>query len=124
MFELVFVLHMITGFLQEFHPPGDLAPVRNLEVIFSHYVNGEFKYNLIPLIPFTEILKFRHSRLFYLIKLMRLRLCFELLSDKNFLKSLRRLNDKKMKDLCEKEQSELGTGVVTDWSSQENSTLK
>jgi C4-dicarboxylate transporter len=56
MFELVFVVHLITGFFQEFHPPGTLTPIRKLGMIFNHYTTGEFKYNLIPLIPLTEIL--------------------------------------------------------------------
>ena len=105
-FELVFSIHLITGFFQEYHPPGTINPIRNMGIIANNYINGEFKYNLIPLIPFTEIFQFKHTRLLYLIKLMRLRLCFELLSDKNFLRGLRRLNNSKMKNLVEREQAE------------------
>ena len=96
-FESVFAIHLISGFFQEFHPPGHLTPVRNLNAIASQYIqSGHLVSNLIPLIPLTEILQFKHSRLLYFIKCVRLRLSFEILSNKNFLKELRRYNDIKM----------------------------
>ena len=55
-FEFIFAIHMITGFFYEMHMPGTVIPIRNLRTIANHYILGEFKYNIIPLVPLTEIL--------------------------------------------------------------------
>ena len=43
------------GFITEFYPENALKPVRNLSEIAVHYLQTDFIKNLVPLIPFTEM---------------------------------------------------------------------
>ena len=72
-FESMFFLYTILQFIKEYTPEFQLTPVRNLKLICRNYLETQFKWDIIPLIPLQEI-KFgnNRNRLFFLIKLIRL----------------------------------------------------
>ena len=81
MFESIFVISMIIEFITDFKERNENGvgsnsqSVKSLELIAKRYVfEGNFRYDLIPLIPFQLLLLTggRYFHLFYLIKISRI----------------------------------------------------
>lgn len=50
-FELIFLIHMLLQFLVEFTPEGNKVPITDLSKISMNYINGDFVWDFIPIIP-------------------------------------------------------------------------
>ena len=59
-------------------------PVKKLLKTALHYIYGEMIYDLLPLIPFHLMIKFKYSRLLFLIKNIRIKKSFILLDTQRF----------------------------------------
>lgn len=70
---MTFLIHTLVGFITEYLPKDATKPERRLYLIAQNYVMSEFLFNLIPLIPFTEIIKNQSCRKLFLIKCIRIR---------------------------------------------------
>ena len=65
---------MFIKLLTDFHLPGEMEPVRDLEVIIRNYVySWVFVLDFTTIIPFTQMLEsMQQSELFYIIKVYRM----------------------------------------------------
>ena len=75
--EIVFLFYFIIQFFKEFKPVGtgdEGKSVRKWSSIIINYLQGEFIWDFIPLLPFQFLSLYRNrDRLVYLIKCLRLR---------------------------------------------------
>ena len=99
-FESLFFIDMITNFFKEYQPTDAIQPVRSFEKISRNYMNGQFIYDIIPLIPYSYMFEFRNSRLLYFLKSIRIFKSVEMMSDKVFIKELADYNKHKMEKCC------------------------
>lgn len=77
--ECVFLVHMITQALLEYKVQGGKLPVRDPGKTATRYLQTDFIYDLIPLIPFQFQSMYRNRQyLFYVVKMMRLWKGFDL----------------------------------------------
>jgi hypothetical protein len=88
-FECMFFVHMATQFLLEYQEEGK-HPVRDIPMIASNYIQGEFALDIIPLIP-LQLIKLNQDReqLFYIIKLLRLNKCLSLFDINRIMKQVK-----------------------------------
>jgi hypothetical protein len=91
---------MLLEFILEYTDEQTTLPVRNISQISLRYVKGEFKFDLLPLIPFNFIWHFQYSRLFYLIKCIRLLETFEVLDTGKFMKHIKIFFQKRLEQIC------------------------
>jgi hypothetical protein len=84
-FESIFFIDMISNFFTEYQPNDSIKPVRSIEKISLHYLNGQFIFDAIPIIPYTFLFSFKNCRLLYFVKSIRIFKSIELLSDKVFI---------------------------------------
>ena len=82
--EGVCFLDFLAQFCLEYQGFDDPNPVRQINLTAKRYAYNEMVYDLIPLIPFTMFLKFKHSRLLFLIKTIRIKKSLSLLDTKKF----------------------------------------
>ena len=68
----------------EYKGPDDPLPVRELQKTAMRYIKNEMPEDLIPLIPWSYIFTFKNSRLFYLIKAIRIKKIGKLLNARKF----------------------------------------
>ena len=80
---------MLLEFILEYTDEQTNQPVRNISAIALRYAKGDMKYDLLPLIPFNSLWQFQYSRLFYLIKCIRLLETFEMLDTAKFMKQVK-----------------------------------
>ena len=75
--EIVFLIYFLMQFFKEFKPVGTGdggKTVRIWSKIIINYIQGEFIWDFIPLLPFQFLRLFRkRDRLLFLIKCLRLR---------------------------------------------------
>ena len=57
-FETIFLLHMILQFFLEFCPESTNVPVIDLKKIAVHYLEGEFKGDMIAILPLFQLIVF------------------------------------------------------------------
>ena len=89
-FESLFFIHMILQFFKEIKLGYTSKPIRRVHLIAKHYLKNEFIWDLIPLIPLQLIkLKNNRVRLFFLIKIYRLKKGFKLFDVQKILKSFK-----------------------------------
>jgi hypothetical protein len=64
---------MVLQFFLEYCPESTNVPVRDLKKIAINYLYGEFKFDILALLPF-QIMTLKNNRqyLFFIIKLLRL----------------------------------------------------
>jgi hypothetical protein len=80
-------MYMLLDFLLQFcleYPTESLNHVYQLKETAIHYAYGEMIYDLLPLIPFHLIFKFKYSRLLFVIKNIRIKKSFILLDTRRF----------------------------------------
>lgn len=80
-FETMFLIDLILNFFVEYQPEDSKHPVRDMSKIAVHYLQGEFKMDAIPLIPFQFMtMKNNRDSLFFTIKWIRLIKGFKLIN--------------------------------------------
>ena len=90
-FELIveglFLLDFILSFFLQYMPQNaeTLVPIKDVSKTAMRYFQTGMSRDLIPLIPFHLFFKFRYSRLFYLIKCIRVAKSIGLLDSKRFM---------------------------------------
>ena len=57
-------------------------------------------FDMIPLFPFTLIFKHKYSRLYFFIKCIRIKKCYQLLDTKKFNALLKKFLNKKLNEAC------------------------
>ena len=88
--ETIFFIDFCTKFILEYVPLDFIArPVRDIKLITIKYIKGNFLLDLIPLIPFTSITEFTGSRLFFLIKTIRILKSLNILDQQYFMKAVK-----------------------------------
>ena len=95
LFELIFAIDILREFLTEFTPEGETIRVRNLGRIATHYIEGDFYFDMIPTFPITFFLnnsKAEIWRLFYLIKVIRVATAFEIYNTRGMVDCLKLQN--------------------------------
>jgi hypothetical protein len=100
-FESIFCIDMLTNFFKEYQTNEDSLPVRSLERISRHYLQGQFIFDCIPLIPYSLMFEFKYCRLLYFLKSIRIFKSIEMLSDKVFMKELNDYNRARMVKCCQ-----------------------
>mmetsp|Transcript_13798 Transcript_13798/g.21545 ORF Transcript_13798/g.21545 Transcript_13798/m.21545 type:complete len:124 (+) Transcript_13798:264-635(+) len=78
--EATYLLDFITLFLMEYQTQESHVPVRDIAKTAKRYFQTQMMSDLVPLIPFTEMLHFKYSRLFFLVKCIRINKSFRLLN--------------------------------------------
>jgi len=79
-FESLFLMMMLCNFVTDFTRDGEHVAVSDIEEISVHYLQGDFLYDIIPLIPFNFFLdnsQFKFYRLFFCIKVLRVKTGFD-----------------------------------------------
>ena len=101
--ELTYLLDFGLSFLLQYTPKDQesSASVDDVSLTSINYVKTDMVYDLIPLIPLTEIFHFEYCRLFYLFKCIRISKSLDLLNTKSFMDAIkkfqRRMLERKMK---------------------------
>jgi hypothetical protein len=99
LFEVIFALDITFQFLTEFTPDGETIPLRSLKRIASHYIDGDFYFDMIPTIPITFFLNNSQEeiwRLLYLIKVIRIATALEIYNVREMINYLRLRNKQKV----------------------------
>ena len=72
-FELFFLVDMILKFFLEYTPSYSRTPVRNLRLTSQHYIETQFFWDFVALMPLQKLTLTDHrDRLFYLLKQVRM----------------------------------------------------
>lgn len=80
-FETMFLIDCILTFFVEYQPEDSKYPVRDMSKIAINYLQGAFKFDVIPLIPLQYLtLKNKREYLFFTIKWIRLIKGFKLIN--------------------------------------------
>ena len=74
-FETVFAISFVLNFFIEFYPDGSTIPVRNMRQIAFRYIQNEFVFDLIPLIPLPNLFRGGRDYHWYMVKIIRLSKC-------------------------------------------------
>lgn len=82
--ESICFLDFLAQFCLEYQGLDDPNPVRQITLTAKRYASNEMMWDLIPLVPFAMFLKFKHSRLLFLIKTIRIKKSLSLLDTKKF----------------------------------------
>lgn len=75
--------------MTSYTPLGSHYPTKNISKIFLNYVKGEFLFDVVPLIPFVEIVRFPGSRFLLLLKVMRLRSVVTIMDTKTLMAQIK-----------------------------------
>jgi hypothetical protein len=84
--EGIFLIDLGFEFILEYTDEATNLPVRDIATISLRYLKGGFIEDAIPLIPWNWFVKFKYSRIFFLIKCFRLKETFDLLDTGKFMK--------------------------------------
>lgn len=88
--EQFFFVAVILGFLMEV-PSNDVSyPLKTVSKTSERYLKQNFIYDLLPLIPYRFIFKFKFSRFFYFVKIMRIRNFLRALDTSSFMKHVKK----------------------------------
>lgn len=101
MIEGIFLLDLGFEFILEYTDEATNLPVRDIATISLRYLKGGFIEDVIPLIPWNWFVKFKYSRIFFLIKCFRLKETFDLLDTGKFMKQVKKIFEKKLDKICE-----------------------
>ena len=93
-FEAVFLISMIVEFLTDYQPEQQgQEPIRDPILIAKKYIYGGFIVDLFALIPFTYFIQLKdgYGRLFYLVRVLRLKKGFQIVNVANIMQNLKLL---------------------------------
>jgi hypothetical protein len=79
-FESLFLIMMLCNFVTDFTRDGEHVAVTDLEEIGVRYIQSDFLYDLVPLLPFSFFLdnsQYKFYRLFFCIKVLRVKTGFD-----------------------------------------------
>ena len=85
---------MLLNFFKAYKPNdhGDVAEIRDLRLISYRYLSTDFKYDIIPLLPLQFIhLKNHRERLFYLLKVVRLKYGSNIINHRSTVKLVKKI---------------------------------
>lgn len=99
--EGIFLVDLGFEFILEYTDEATNMPVRDIATISLRYLKGGFIEDAIPLIPWNWFVKFKYSRIFFLIKCFRLKETFDLLDTGKFMKQVKRIFEKKLDKICD-----------------------
>ena len=69
----MFIFYMVSCFFTEFKTySSSTRPIRDIKLIALQYIKGQFMFDILSLIPFNDMFHFNHSRIFLLLKILRL----------------------------------------------------
>ena len=72
-FEIIFTISIVTKFLEEFLKDGQLNPIRDLKQIAERYLQTDFVWDFVPIIPFPFIFNIGGiEQHLYMIKCVRM----------------------------------------------------
>lgn len=74
--------------------------IRSIEMTAQRYIKNEMLFDMVPLFPFTLLFKHKYSRLYFLIKCIRIKKCYQLLDTKKFNAILKKYLNDKLKKKC------------------------
>jgi hypothetical protein len=104
--EGIFFIDFLTQFCLEYSSFDDTAPVRNINLTAKRYANNEMMFDLIPLVPFTLFLRFKYSRLLFIIKTIRIKKSVKLLDTKKFVEIVKEFFDQELQKVCQDDKKE------------------
>jgi hypothetical protein len=112
--EGIFLIDMMIEFVLEFHDDATNTDVRDISIISKRYLKNEFLSDFIPLIPFNwiGIFKFKHSRIFFLVKCFRLKETFAILDTAKIMKHVKRFYANKLNKIVD--NPELAENIYID----------
>jgi len=87
-FEALFLVDILLKFILEYKDDftsSHVHQVRDVSLISIRYLKTKFAYDLIPIVPFNWVFHFKYSRIFYLVKCMRLLDTFQVLDTGKFM---------------------------------------
>ena len=96
--EIVFVSDALLQLLVEYEDPITRATIRDPYKIAVNYFKGRFSFDALTIIPFTRIVKntIELSRLFYCVKVLRLKKGYYLLDTGRFKQTIRSIYTEKL----------------------------
>lgn len=101
-FELCFFIDMITNFFKDTNDSEDFHVSRSFKEVSTAYYKDRFIWDLIPLIPFQYlVLKRNRQRLFFIIKIIRLKNGLQDYSTRNIMKIIKRWQNGHINKLIE-----------------------
>jgi hypothetical protein len=79
---------------------------KNVSVIAKNYINGPFKWDIIPLIP-LQLIKLKNGRhnLFYVIKTIRIFRGFQLFNVSEIMREIKEIDSKRVKNEADIDES-------------------
>jgi hypothetical protein len=83
--ESIFALDCILKFFSEYVDDQSDITIRDHGLIGQRYLKQGFMIDIIPLIPFFVVFKFKYARLLYLLKLFRILAILQMIDTKKFM---------------------------------------
>ena len=99
----MYLADFLMQFLVEYYPKDTYESsksIRNAELTAQRYIKNEMMFDMVPLFPFTLMFKHKYSRLYFLIKCIRIKKCYQLLDTKKFNKVVKNWLNIKLKQAC------------------------
>ena len=112
--EGICFLDFLAQFCLEYQGFDDPNPVRQITLTAKRYASNEMIWDLIPLIPFTLFAKFKHSRLLFLVKTIRIKKSLSLLDTKKFNKIMGYIQRNKLDKICKDPNSARAQDIIED----------
>ena len=107
---------MIKCFLTDYRVEGESFPEKNFFKIAQRYLKGEFLIDFIPLVPIPLMLNlhtFPDGKLFYLLKIVRLKRGLEVFNVQAWIRGLKEQKKEALIKKCE-EHPEIGEDNIND----------
>lgn len=103
--DILFVIDMILNFFHEYVSDNSHVPVRSLPLIAERYITGDFIFDLLVIIPFYSLFLGEELnnqlKLFFLIKLLRLKRANDLFQPGFFKNFITALFDRRLKKMIQ-----------------------
>ena len=98
-FEIIYLIVVCLEFTTEYTDPLTEVKVRDLKKIAMRQLKENFIFHLITMIP-IRLIKFPSVHYFFVLKVLRLRIAFQLLDEKMLFKQISDLNKLYREKLC------------------------
>lgn len=103
-------------FCVDYKRPNSPVPVRDILKTAERYAKNEMIYDLIPLLP-LQLIHHKYSRLYFLIKCLRVKKSMNLLSTAEFMRFIHVIYERRLVAACADEdlaedQNQDNTGIM------------